>query len=92
MISWLVSEFRADKSAAGAADELLASDNDKPATPNTGMAIRPRFRFEECFVYAMATNLPTREHSDDRLYGQCNREQGHWYKVVSMFLRVCREY
>jgi len=34
----------------GTADAVLASDNDKPAAPNTGKALLRRFRFDECFV------------------------------------------
>jgi hypothetical protein len=38
-----------DVSAGASADALLASAN-KPAAPNTGMALRLRFRVDACFA------------------------------------------
>jgi hypothetical protein len=46
--------------AAGPADAPLASENDKPAAPNTGRALLLRFRFEACFArdIAATSTLP----------------------------------
>jgi hypothetical protein len=46
MILLLLAMFQRGSSAAGVADALLASDNDKPATPNAGTAFL-LFRLED---------------------------------------------
>jgi hypothetical protein len=48
---------------AGAPDVPFASENDKPAAPNIGRALLPRFRFEVCFTCDMA---------DSYTFGQCS--------------------
>src|SRR5277367_1347992 len=59
----LASVFGVGIFAAGAPDVPFASENDKPAAPNTGRALLLCFRFEVCFTCDMA---------DSYTFGQCS--------------------
>jgi hypothetical protein len=65
MISWLAPVFGVGIFTAGPADAPLASDNDKPAAPNTGRALLLRFRFEACFARDIAALHTSGQYSDD---------------------------
>jgi hypothetical protein len=60
VISWLDPAFGVGIFATGPPDAPLASENDKPAAPNTGRALLLRFRFEACFArdIAATSTLP----------------------------------
>jgi hypothetical protein len=64
VISWLTPVFGVGIFTAGPPDAPLASENDKPAAPNTGRALLLRFRFEACFARDMADTSHT--------FGQCS--------------------
>jgi hypothetical protein len=63
--------FRCGTSTAAAANPLLDSDNDNPATPNAGTAFLGLFRFDDCLngmvgaPYLSALSLTTRVSMGD---------------------------
>jgi hypothetical protein len=64
VVSWLTPVFGVGIFTAGPLEAPLASENDKPAAPNTGRALLLRFRFDACFERDMAATSYT--------FGQCS--------------------